>query len=174
MKKRDQLIIIILILGFSFYVYFRKEKPQSTAQIGSEAPDFTLSTQNGKITKLSQLKGKVVLLNFWATFCTPCLAELPSMERLLKNFRWEDFEILAISIDNSWKDIDEFHSQLGTPPFPILLDQEKKVMDLYGIRRIPESVLIDKKGTIVQIFKGAYDWDNSKIKELIQTLIDSI
>lgn len=172
MKKRTQLIIIILILGVSFYAYFRKEKSQTTAQIGSSAPDFTLLTHKGKNIKLSGLKGKVVLLNFWATWCTPCIVELPSMEKLLKNFRWEDFEILAISIDNSWKDIDEFHAQLGQLPFPILLDQEKKVINLYGIRRIPESVLIDKKGTIAQIFQGAYDWDNSQIKENIQKLID--
>lgn len=119
---------------------------------GIKAPDFELKTLTGETVKLSDLKGKKVMLNFWATWCPPCKAEMPEMEQFFKQDH-KDLEILAVNIDPQL-DVKGFVNQNGIT-FPVLLDDKDEVNTKYRILSIPTTYFIDSKGVIQDIFKGA-------------------
>ena len=173
MNKNIQLAIILVILGVSLFFYFYSKNSTNHSSIGegSLAVNFTLQTEDGRNLKLSNYKGKIVIINFWATWCTPCIAEIPSLNKLALQFNPEDLQILAISVDDSWRDIHDLFKQIGPPTFEVLLDREAHVMLQYGTRRLPETYIIDREGKIVQKIIGAIDWTEKDIKEMIQKFI---
>ncbi|MDQ0200027.1 redoxin domain-containing protein [Neobacillus ginsengisoli] len=121
-------------------------------QIGAKAPDFELKTLTGETVKLSTLKGKKVMLNFWATWCPPCKAEMPEMEKFSKQVG-KDVVILAVNIDPQL-DVKGFVNKNGIT-FPVLLDTEDKVNGMYQIISIPTTYFIDSNGIIQNKFTGA-------------------
>lgn len=130
--------------------------------VGNPAPDFTLTSINGTKVTLSDYQGRVVLLNFWASWCSPCRSEMPSMERLHQTLGDEDFVIIAINIDGGVTDkVREFITQNGYT-FEILHDKDQIVAEPYGVRAIPTSYIIDKNGTVVEISRGAEDWNSER------------
>lgn len=140
-------------------------------EAGFLAPDFMVKNLRGGMTSLSQYRGKVVLINFWATWCGPCKMEMPSMEALYRNYSRDDFEMLAVSIDT-----------MGEPPvrlfvedfgftFPVLMDDQFEVNDRFQVRVVPTSILIDRKGVVVQRFLGAKDWNNKESRSVIEKLV---
>lgn len=139
---------------------------------GAPAPDFELPRFEGGRESLSAQRGKVVLINFWATWCRPCLEEMPSMERLYQDLAGEAFEMLAISVDESAEPIGAFRERLGLT-FPILLDPEQRVAEAYQTFHYPESYLIDPEGRIVSRYIGPRDWSSSLYREHIRTLLGS-
>lgn len=134
-------------------------------EIGQKAPDFKLETLDGKTVQLSDLQGKRVMLNFWATWCPPCKAEMPAMEKLYQE-AGDDFEIIAVNIDTK-NDVAGFVNDMGLT-FPILLDKTEQVMKTYQILSIPTSYFIDRSGVIQHKFIGAMPFD--KMKELTDSL----
>tara|TARA_B100000315_G_scaffold250156_1_gene282518 strand:- start:1579 stop:2220 length:642 start_codon:yes stop_codon:yes gene_type:complete len=139
---------------------------------GFVAPDFTLPDIDGKSISLSQLSGKVVFLNIWATWCGPCRTEMPSMEKLYQKFKKEDFVMLAISIDRQGKSVViPFLEELGLT-FPVLLDPDSTIQKLYKIRALPSSIIIDKMGFVDTREAGARDWFSSGIIKLFEELIN--
>ncbi len=138
---------------------------------GGEAPEFRLRNLRGGETSLSSLRGKVVLINFWATWCGPCKAEMPSMEALYGSYDRADFEILAISIDTvSEERVRAYVDSFGFR-FPILLDPQLIVNELYQVRVVPMSLLIDRTGRIHKQILGARDWSDPDIRLTIEKLI---
>ena len=135
------------------------------------APDFTFPDLNGRNISLSDYKGKVVLVNVWATWCGPCVYEMPSMERLYKEFRGQNFEILAVSIDAGGKDIVAPFMKKHNLTFPALLDPKGTIKTLYGVTGIPESYIIDKQGTLIGKVIGGRDWADPGIFRFFQRLI---
>jgi len=130
--------------------------------VGAPAPDFTLPSIDGESVTLSDYQGRVVLLNFWASWCPPCRAEMPSMENLHRTMGDEDFVIIAVSIDGGGiNKVSEFAVQNGYT-FEILHDKDQVVADPYGVEAIPTSYIIDKTGAIVEISRGAEDWSSEK------------
>jgi peroxiredoxin len=121
-------------------------------QIGQKAPDFELKTLTGEPAKLSSFKGKKVMLNFWATWCPPCKAEMPEMEQFYKQGN-KDVVILAVNID-SQNDVKGFADKNGIT-FPILLDTDSKVNGTYQILSIPTTYFIDRNGVIQNKYTGA-------------------
>ncbi|MGZ4162226.1 MAG: redoxin domain-containing protein [Neobacillus sp.] len=121
-------------------------------QIGSKAPDFELKTLTGETVKLSSLKGKKVMLNFWATWCPPCKAEMPAMEQFSKQIG-KDVVILAVNIDPQL-DVKGFVDKNGIT-FPVLLDTDDKVNEMYQIISIPTTYFIDSNGIIQNKYTGA-------------------
>ena len=119
-------------------------KPQS----GYLAPDFTLTSLEGVKYTLSDLKGKVVFVNLWATWCPPCRQELPSMVQFYDMFQKKDLEILSVSEDADMAAVKEFVNKYRIS-FPVLIDDRKDVYRLYRATGIPETHLIDKTGRIV-------------------------
>jgi peroxiredoxin len=142
-------------------------------KIGDEAPNFQLRDLSGNIVALSQLRGKVVLVNFWATWCGPCRVEMPAMEQLYRAFSRREFEILAVSTDPQGAAVTRpFQQEIGLT-FPILHDAEFRVGLTYGARTLPMSFVVDRHGIVRQKIPGARDWTAPEAKELIQTLMKS-
>ena len=123
------------------------------------APDFTLPNAQQQPIALSSLRGKVVLLNFWATWCGPCQEEMPSLEALYGRYKDKDFVVVGVSLDEEgWSAIQDFTKHIPVS-FPILLDTQQAISDLYQVYRIPETYLIDPSGKIIDKFVGPQDYD---------------
>lgn len=128
-------------------------------EVGAKAPNFELKTLTGETVKLSDFKGKKVMLNFWATWCPPCKAEMPEMEQFYKEAN-QDITILAVNLDPE-NDVKGFIAKNGIT-FPILLDSEDKVNRVYQIVSIPTTYFIDGSGVIQNKFTGAMQKDMMK------------
>lgn len=137
----------------------------------TSAPDFTLNDIDGKKVNLSEFRGKVVLLNFWATWCGPCRAEMPSLHNLYNEYKDKGFVVIAISADTSEKPVKSFAKELKLS-FPILMDKNKAVsFDDYGVLGLPTTFLIDKNGIIIEKIMGEREWDSPQMKEKILKLL---
>jgi len=146
---------------------------RGVVKVGDEAPNFQLRDLAGNVVSLSQLRGKVVLLNFWATWCGPCRVEMPAMEQLYRTFPRREFEILAVSTDPQGAAVTRpFQQEMGFT-FPILHDSEYRVGLTYGARTLPMTFMVDRLGVIRQKVFGARDWDSPEARELIYTLLKS-
>jgi len=119
---------------------------RNVVKLGEPAPNFQLPDLNGHLVALSDLHGKVVLLNFWATWCGPCRVEMPSMEQLYRTFSRKDFEILAVSIDVQGVAVTRPFQQEYHLTFPILHDADYRVGLTYGARTLPMTFLVDRQG----------------------------
>ena len=142
-------------------------------KLGEPAPNFQLRDLNGHLITLSDLRGKVVLLNFWATWCGPCRVEMPAMEQLYRMFQRKDFEILAVSTDAQGVAITRPFQQENRLTFPILHDPDYRVGLTYGARSLPMTFLIDRLGIIRHQVFGARDWEAIEAQQLVQMLMKS-
>lgn len=164
---------LIITIVFAFFASEAKgTAPVGIShEIGRPAPDFELKDINGKKVKLSEFRGKVVLLNFWATWCGPCKAEMPSLNSLYGALKDKGFVILAISVDASEKPVKSFISEKNIT-FPVLMDKDKEVsFDQYGVIGIPITFLMDKNGVVVEKFIGETEWDSPDIKNKVLKLL---
>ena len=132
------------------------QKPR--LDMGVSAPNFTLPDLGGKMISLSDYKGKVVLLNIWATWCPPCVEEMPSMEKLHQTLKGEDFEILAVSIDTEGSKVVSPFMEKHKLSFTALTDTQGSAKISYRTTGVPESFIIDKDGSIVEKIIGPRDW----------------
>ena len=142
-------------------------------RVGYRPPNFTLKDLQGKTVELGSFQGKVIFINFWATWCVPCRAEMPAMERLYQDFKGKDFVMLAISEDLEGREAVEPFEKKFKFTFPILLDQDLILYEQYGIRGIPITFLIDKTGTIAHKMLGARDWNQTESREMLSKLIQA-
>jgi peroxiredoxin len=138
---------------------------------GAGAPDFTLPDINGNKMTLSSFRDKVVVLNFWATWCTSCKEEMTSLNNLYLKLKDKGFVVLAISIDTSEKPVRSFISEKKLK-LNVLLDKEKEVyFDSYAVMGLPTSFLIDRNGLIVDKIVGEVRWDTPQMEEEIMKAI---
>ena len=137
-----------------------------------EAPDFTLKNLEGSEISRKDFEGKVVFLNFWASWCGPCRDEMPSMERLWQRFKEDDFVILAIDLRESRGEVVSFMKEYGLT-FPVLLDSKGEVGSMFGVRAIPTTYLLDSKGEVVGGAIGARNWESEDAFELIESLLSN-
>ena len=135
------------------------------------APDFVVPDLAGQAVRLSALRGKVVLLNLWATWCPPCREEMPSMERLYQRFRGRDFQLLAVSQDEEGARAVGPFVQTMHLSFPVLVDPEHQVGERYGVTGYPETFLIDRGGRIVEHVIGPRDWTAPEWVAAVERLI---
>jgi thiol-disulfide isomerase/thioredoxin len=139
----------------------------------SPAPDFQGKTYNGKEIKLSDYHGKVVLLDFWASWCPPCREEMPQLIKFYKAHDKTDFQLIAVNIDNNKGNMENFLDKLfPQPEFPIVVDNNQKIPALFNIEAMPTTIFIDKKGNIRYRhdgFKDSYVSDfNSELTKLLK------
>jgi len=133
------------------------------------APPFTLPARDGKQVDLSAYRGKVVLLNFWATWCPPCRDEEPSLRHLAKVMDPSKFQLVAVSVDEAgWPAIDKFFGGKA-PPYAVALDQTARISQTYGTSKYPESYLIDPSGTLRLKFIGPRNWADPAIFALLDS-----
>ena len=173
-------VVMTAVFGVALAV---KLRPQlDLLEIGSTAPAFhTTDLRTNRPVTLTDYRGKVVLVNIWATWCAPCREEMPSMEKLYKKLQGTDFRIAAVSVDG-----DVFHLEGSQPPsgiiafanelaltFDILHDPSGEIRKAYEIFGVPESYVIDRHGVIVKRVIGAVDWEAPVNEALIRTLLDA-
>ena len=136
-----------------------------------KAQNFALKDLNGNEVHLKDYRGKVIFLNFWATWCLACLVEMPSMEKLYRKFKNKDFIILAVDMQEDLGTVRKFTEKFQLS-FPILLDEEGVVASYYGVRGIPASYFIDRTGYLYAAAMGARDWSSEDAFLLIKHLLD--
>jgi len=159
-------ITIVFVLSLTFF-----HADSVFAKTPSPAPDFTLSDISGKPVKLSQFRGKAVILNFWSIWCGPCLAEMPSLNKLYLEFQDKGLIVLAIAEDPAEKPVKSYIQEKGIA-FPILMDKDRKVYLKYSLFGIPVTFLIDKKGLIAEKFIGERDWSSSEMRGEVSKLLN--
>ena len=135
------------------------------------APDFAVSDLAGRTVRLSALRGKVVVLNLWTTWCAPCVDEMPSMERLWTSLEGEDFALLAVSQDEDGRRVVEPFVERMKLSFPVFLDPEHEVGDRYGVWGYPETFIIDRNGRVVEHVVGPRDWATPESVRALRALI---
>lgn len=163
------LIVLILLLGGGIYIY--SNLPSTTAVVaGEKAPDFQLEDTKGNTVSLSELRGKVVMVNFWATWCPPCKEEMPSMERLNKFMAGEDFVMLAINTEADGRSVVPAFLNKNPHDFTVLYDDQGTVQQRYGVYKFPESFIIRKDGTVDRKVIGAIDWSSPKTVAYFKSL----
>jgi peroxiredoxin len=141
MKNPKPFFLVALFLLFALPL---------ASQTGKKAPDFSLKSNNGKTITLSELKGNVVLVNFWATWCGPCRAEMPGFEEVYKQLHSRGFEIVGVSLDRrGWQDVTPFLKNVPVT-YPIVVGYQNLVEAYGNFDAIPTSFLIDKQGRIVE------------------------
>ena len=135
------------------------------------APDFVVSDLQGRTVRLSALRGKVVLVNLWTTWCPPCVEEMPSMERLHARLAGDDFVLLAVSEDEEGRRVVQPFVERLKLSLPIFLDPDRQVGDRYGVTGYPETFVIDRNGYIVERVIGPRDWSSPQALSGLSALL---
>ena len=149
------ILFFLVVGGFAVYVAARQYRygDGGVIRIGQIAPDFTLQDLSGKAAKLSDYRGKLVFLNFWASWCAPCEQEMPDLEFLNKTFKDRKFQMLTVSVDTNPDDALKFYKRLklSMPWYP---DPGRTVADRYKVEVYPETFVIDRNGHIIKHYPG--------------------
>ncbi len=150
---------------------FFQSVSQAPVRVGLPAPDFTYPGLDGKKVSLSDYRGKVVFVNIWATWCPPCVEEMPSMQKLYQKLKGENFEILAVSIDSKGAKVVAPFMKKYKLTFPALLDSRGTIKRIYKTTGVPESYIIDKDGILAKKVMGPLDWSHPDVLRLLRDLI---
>jgi len=139
------------------------------------APAESFAAPNGATVNLAIFKGKVVLVNFWATWCAPCLREMPALDRLQASLGGDRFQVVTISVDRQGQSVVQpFLKRLGLGHLPAYLDTQSTLLHAFGARGLPTSYLIDADGTLIGFLEGPAEWDSSAAKALIEHYTDRL
>jgi len=157
----------ILLVALLLYLGFLASPGPTSKDLasGKPAPNFILKTLDGKEVSLNDYRGKVVLINFWASWCPPCREEMPLFRKVYENYKDKGFELLAISIDASQEAVIRFVKDYGLS-FPVLLD-DGRVSNLYRVQGLPTSILVDREGRIVKVRLGEYKEIENDLKKIL-------
>jgi thiol-disulfide isomerase/thioredoxin len=142
--------------------------PVPAALQGRQAPDFTLSDASGRKVSLSSQKGHPVAVNFWATWCPPCIEEVPSLEAMANTLDGTDMRLLAVSVDDSWDPIRKFFIK-GTK-IGVLLDESKNVPGTFGTKQYPETYFVDSAGQVRYYFANKRNWSTPEAIACLESL----
>ena len=168
--KLKQLIFTLTLTAFALSTLAQDEA--TIVKVGDKAPDFTLELQNGSTKKLSDLKGKVVWINFFATWCPPCRKELPYLQKeVYKKFQSRnDFEVLVIGREHSWAEINKFKTD-NNYVLPFYSDAKRDAFSKYAKQNIPRNFIIDKEGNIAVASTGFNEKEFNEIIEKVKVLL---
>ena len=179
-RPKDRLLGLLIVIALTLLVlriqksgpeHLQPETNEFKPQEGYLAPRFTLRNLKGNLEGIDDHLGKVIIINFWATWCTPCVKEMPSFENLYRRFRSKGLTILAVSLDkNSPSKVQEFVDKHKLS-FPVLLDTDGGAEKLYPSFTIPFTYVVDKKGRVVARVDGGKDWGSAKTFEAVENLL---
>lgn len=158
-----KLSIFLILLMFPFATF--------ALNSGETPPHFSLPSNDNKSVTPGDFSGKVVYLDFWASWCGPCKHSFPWMSSIQKEFENKGLQVVAINLDSSKKDAERFLAE-NSSNFTVAFDPDGKTPELYGVHSMPSSFLIDRKGKVVAIFEGFHDEDKVKIREKISSLLE--
>jgi thiol-disulfide isomerase/thioredoxin len=137
---------------------------------GTESVDFELQDLSGATRRLSDFRGKVVFLNFWATWCGPCRFEMPSMEKLYQRLKAKGLEIVAVNLQEDRSSVQRFVNENGLS-FPVLLDTAGRIGATYGARSIPTTYIVDREGFVIAGTIGTREWDTEEYIRFFEKLL---
>lgn len=164
---------VVLAIVFVAVLAMRVRPSPVLMEPGTAAPDFTATDlKAARATSLAAYRGKVVLLNVWATWCYPCRLEMPSMQRLYQRFAGTDLRVVAVSVDRGDDRIVQQYAEDAGLSFDILHDRAGTIQQIYQTSGVPESFVIDREGTIVKRVVGAAEWDGPATESLVRRLLD--
>lgn len=135
-----------------------------------EAPDFTLKSLEGSNMRLEEYRGQVVLINFWASWCGPCRQEMPLLDRLHHRYEDTGFAVLGVNVEGEVKPAQEIVDKTKVT-FPVLIDEDQKVSEMYNLEAMPSTVVVDRDGVIRYIHRGYKPGDEAKYVEIVKALI---
>ena len=169
MKRLHVLMVGILIATLGFPPFDVWSMGSRVPAVGMQAEDFNLTDLEGKSQSLSQYRGKIVLVNFWATWCKPCTTEMPAMQKIYDKLRDKGFVVLAV---NELEDEAKVREHIATykHTFPVLLDRDNKVANQFGVFGLPVSVFIDQEGRVQEYIKGGL-LTEQKIDETVARIL---
>ena len=167
-------VVSVLAVGISKLAQHfggASQRARSAAQAdeldGKPAIPFKLPARGGGEVDLTALRGKTILVNFWATWCPPCREEMPSLTRLAQTFDPQSFEVVTVSVDEGWEPVDKFFAAQKVP-FRVALDEGAKISRTYGTTQFPESYLLDRDGKLRLKFVGPRNWLDPNVAALLQ------
>jgi len=162
---------LVVAIGLALMWIGETAPPRLTR--GDAAPGFDLPLLAGnERVNLADFSGRVVLVNFWATWCKPCEDEIPAMERLYRRLHGEGFELVAVSVDEDPAEVERFRERMQIS-FPIAVDPRQEISRRYQTMGFPESFLIDRDGRLVERYIGPREWDHRDYVERIRSLISA-
>jgi cytochrome c biogenesis protein CcmG, thiol:disulfide interchange protein DsbE len=164
MKKTASRIILFCL--FLLISGCKQEAMGPGIELDSPAPDFTLVDTTGKTWSLADLKGRVVLVNFWASWCQPCLQEMPSMQELNSFLPEDKFTMLSILFNDAPAFAENIAARFNLT-FPILIDPENMAARAYGLTGVPETYIIDKEGVLRKKFIGPVEWNSAEARQMM-------
>ena len=169
MKRVFVFVVSLLVLGTLARV--NAQEKETLVKVGDDVPEFVVEMFDGQKINIKDLKGKIVLINFWATWCPPCQEELKRVQKeILDRFKGKDFVFLAISREESKEQVKKFRERNGYT-FPMGLDPERKIYSKFATATIPRNFIIDKKGKIVEIEVGYTKEAFAKMIEKLERLL---
>jgi len=172
---RPGVLLLVLLGGVvsaAAAVYLSTRGDSDPVDKGQLAPGFELETLEGERVTLASLRGRVVYVNFWATWCAPCRDEAPALQRLYAELHDDGFELLAATIDEAGNEakVQSFREEFGLG-FPILRDPDRVVYSRFGATGVPETYLIDAEGRLAEAYIGPRDWDEPRYARAIRRLL---
>ena len=169
MKRVFVFVVSLLVLGSLARV--NAQEKETLVKVGDDVPEFVVEMFDGQKINIKDLKGKIVLINFWATWCPPCQEELKRVQKeIIDRFKGKDFVFLAISREESKEQVKKFQERNGYT-FPMGLDPERKIYSKFATATIPRNFIIDKKGKIVEIEVGYTKEAFAKMIEKLERLL---
>jgi peroxiredoxin len=170
-KQAERALRVLMVLLFLGFIYVLKDAfTEHIVQAGDKAPDFSITADNGKTITRSNFGGRVLVLNFWATWCPPCVEEMPSLDVFARQMQASGVVVLGVSVDKNEAAYKRFVQQVR-PGFLTARDAEANISSDYGTFKWPETYVIDKNGKVVQKHIGPKDWTDPKIMNDIKALL---
>lgn len=163
MKLKNTIIALV-------FSVFAASSLASSGMEGQPAPDFALKSSTGENLRLSEYRGDVVMINFWATWCGPCRQEMPLLDEIHGRYRDAGFTVIGVNLDGESDRARRMAEDLGVS-FPLLFDEDKSVSKLYGIRAMPVTFLIDRDGTVRHVHQGYRPGFEDRYLEQVRQLV---
>jgi peroxiredoxin len=162
------LLVVLFVVG---YVVKNRSVENKIITNGDRAPEFRLPAPDGRFFSLSDFRGKVVMVHFWATWCPPCVEELPILARLYPQLSGNDFEMLAVSVDEGGADAVTSFMRQNNLKVPVLLDSHRSVAGLYGTYKFPETYIVDRRGVVRYKVIGPRNWLDPETVQILKNII---
>lgn len=170
-NKAVVLLVVVLLAVLVIFFGIKQEKSRHQAVVGLDAPDLMVTDASGKTLSLSELRGSVVFINFWATWCPPCKEEMPSLQSLYSRFKDDGgFRMVTILYKDDYDKAIAYLRE-NNYGFPVWLDRREKAAGSYGVTGVPETYIINKKGILREKMIGPADWSSTEAISLISSLL---